>query len=475
MARLISRFVLAATAVSFVVIASPIAAAAATNDNFGSATVVGSLPFTDTVDTTGTTNEAGEPQFCSYMGQTVWYTFTLGATQIVKFDNNGTGFVTNINVYQVTGPGFGGLSFMGCSQNPSPLVITAQAGTTYAVQTGILFGASGNLTTNIAAVPAPANDNFASAVAISSLPFSDTQDTTGATLEAGEPSPSCFGAAVGTVWYSFTPTTTETVSATGSPYYQAGIVAYSGSSLSNLTQLPCGVGGITTFRAQAGQTYYFQVAGSYSQRGVITFNLALTPPPVVQFFYYPGDPSIYDRISFYDQSYDPGNLGFASQVWSFGDGGTASGSGVLHQYAADGDYIVRITDTTPDGRTGSASQTIHVRTHDVAVTKLTVPQSASAGQTRKISVGLSDLRYSEVVQVQLFISTPNGFVLVGTLTQTCPITGPNKSIPFDFSYTFTKADAQVGSVTFMATATIIGARDALTTNNTVIALPTKVS
>jgi len=201
MVRLISRFVLAATAVSFAVVATSTAAAAATNDNFGSATVVGSLPFTDTVDTTGTTNEPGEPQSCSYMGQTVWYTFTPAATQVVKFDNNGTGFVTNLNVYQVTGPGFGGLSFLGCSQNSNLLAISAQAGTTYAVQTGILFGASGNLTTNITVVPQPANDNFASAVAISSLPFSDTRDTTGATLEAGEPSPSCSGAPVGTVWY----------------------------------------------------------------------------------------------------------------------------------------------------------------------------------------------------------------------------------------------------------------------------------
>jgi len=474
MRKWVSRLLLVA-APAVVVVATPTAAIAATNDNIGTATVVGSLPFTDTVDTTGTSNEPGEPQLCSYMGQTVWYTFTPAATQVVRFDNSGTGFVTNINVYQVTGPGFGGLSFLGCSQNPNPLAITAQAGTTYAVQTGILFGANGNLTTNITAVPPPANDNFASAIAINGLPFSDAQDTTGATLQAGEPSPSCSGAAVGTVWYSFTPSTAETVSASGSPYYQAGIVAYSGTSLGNLTQVPCGVGGITTFRAQAGQTYYFQVAGSFSQRGVITLNLALTPPPVVQFFYYPGDPSIYDQISFYDQSYDPGNLGFASEAWSFGDGKTASGSGVSHRYAADGDYLVRLTDTTPDGRSASASQTIHVRTHDVAVTKMTVPQSASAGQTRKISVGLSDLRYSEVVQVQLFISTPSGFVLVGTLTQTCPITGPNKSISFDFSYTFTKVDAQVGSVTFMATATIIGGRDALATNNTVIALPTKVS
>jgi hypothetical protein len=127
-----------------------------TNDNFGSATVIASLPFSDVVNTTGATTELSEPQFCNFMSQTVWYSFTPATTQVVTADNIGTGFATDLNVYQQTGPGFGGLSFVGCSQNPNPVIFTAQTGTTYYIQTGILFGAAGDLHVNLQARSASA-------------------------------------------------------------------------------------------------------------------------------------------------------------------------------------------------------------------------------------------------------------------------------------------------------------------------------
>jgi hypothetical protein len=139
---------------------------------------------------------------------------------------------------------------------------------------------------------------------------------------------------------------------------------------------------------------------------------------------------------------------------------------------------VELTATTFDGRSASASQVVHVKTHDVAIMKFLVPQVAGVGQTRMISAGISDSRYPETVQVQLFKSVPgsfNNFQLVGTLTQSVPVLPGNRTTPFDFSYTFTSDDAAAGKVTFEAVATIVGARDAQPADNTVIALPTRVN
>jgi hypothetical protein len=131
--------------------------------------------------------------------------------------------------------------------------------------------------------------------------------------------------------------------------------------------------------------------------------------------------------------------------------------------------------TTIDGRTATASQVVHVRTHDVTIAKFTVPNTGRVGQTHSITVGIGDSRYPEPVQVQLFSSAPGGFTLVGTLTQSVPPRKSNSTVPYAFSYTFTTNDATAGAVTFQAVATIVGARDALPADNTAISLPTKVS
>jgi PKD repeat protein len=157
--------------------------------------------------------------------------------------------------------------------------------------------------------------------------------------------------------------------------------------------------------------------------------------------------------------------------WNLGDGTTATGCCPSHRYTTDGDYTVRLTDSTPDGRVGSTTQVVHVRTRDVSIAKLTVPQSVSAGQTRSITVGVSDNRYPESVEVQLFAND----ALVGTLTQSVPVRAAGRTTAFGFTYTFTDADAALGKVTFKAVASIVGGRDALPSDNTAVALPTRVN
>jgi PKD repeat protein len=455
---------------------SPAQAQYGSNDSFDGATAISSLPFGDVVDTTGASTEPGEPQFCIFMSQTLWYRYTPQTQEVLRADSNGTGPQTNINVYQAFGPGIGNLSFIGCAQNGSPVQFTGQAGVSYYIQAGILFGATGDLHVNLQRVAGPANDDFGDAASIGSLPYDASVDTTAATLEAGEPSPSCVGGLAGSAWYAFTPAASGSVSASINSSFSTGMAAYTGNSVSGLTQVGChAFGGVMTIHVDAGTTYYFQVGGMFGQRGSLSFHLDVTPPPQANFFQSVSDPSSYDNIQFFDQSSDPGEMPIQSQAWSFGDGGTATGCCPLHRYTADGDYTVELTVTTTDGRTGSIRRVIRVRTHDVGIAKIAAPQNGSVGQTRQIQVNVFDLRYPETVQVQLLKSVPGGFEVVGTLTQSISPRGKNQTTPYTFNYTFTADDASVGKVTFKAVATIVGARDALPADNEAIAAPTRVS
>ena len=122
---------------------------------------------------------------------------------------------------------------------------------------------------------------------------------------------------------------------------------------------------------------------------------------MVGFYYFPADPSIFDTIQFYDQSYDPGGNGFSSEWWDFGDGESATGRYPKHRYPVDGSYRLTLTVSTRDGRTASTSRDVLVRTHDVTVASVTAPQTAGVGQTRAVTVGLTNGRYPETVQVVL--------------------------------------------------------------------------
>jgi len=452
------------------------------NDDFASARVTTELPFSNTVDITGATREAGEPApSCvggSHSGHSVWYSFTPTTAAVLSPSLDR--FYSVVAAY--TGASLETLSEIWCR---SPYVVkpwfVAQAGTTYYFQVDGLFAEAGSLTFSLEEIPPPPNDDFASATVISGLPFSDIINNAAATTESGEPTSICsFGAAIRTAWYAFTPPQTGSISASVvSAAFVPVVAAYTGNTLSGLTEVHCRqFFAPLTFRAEAGTTYYLQVGSFYSdQGGPAEFQLVVTPQPVASFSFNPSEPSVFDGVQFVDNSSDPGGLGFESHQWDFGDGAgtTIVECCVTHQYAADGSYSVQLIVTTLDGRTASTSQTVLVRTHDVAITKFLVPQVASAGQTRRIVVGISNVRYDETVEVQLFKSAPEGFQLVASQTQSVPVRPANRTTDFGFSHTFTDDEARLGKITFKAVAVVVTARDALAADNEAIAAPTKVN
>jgi hypothetical protein len=319
---------------------------------------------------------------------------------------------------------------------------------------------------------APSNDNFADAQQITNLPYSIYHDTTGATFEVDEPYPTCgYGYSLKTAWFVYTPSTNQTLIARTNYYYIAPIMAvYTGSTLNGLTQVGCGnYYSTVAFQAQAGVTYYFQIAGLYGEEGTIPFSLEVAPPPSVGISYSPYDPNVFDNMWFYASVNDPAGIYGFTYAWTFSDGTTSNQQSFNHQFATDGDYTVNLTAVTSDGRSNSATQVIQVRTKDVAVSKLSVPQIAAVNQTKTINVDIKNNRYSDYVTVTLIKGLPGGGEqVIGTLTIYVPAKAI-KPTTFKFSYTFTNADATVGKVTFKAVANIVNGRDALPSDNTLIA------
>lgn len=440
------------------------------NDDFADATSIGDLPFETTQDTSSASTETTDPEEC-HNNESVWFAFTPSTDVLIQASTAGSDYSTVLSVWTGTA---GSLTLEACNEEydeESRVTFVATGGTTYYFMVASYFAAeAGELNFSVAEVARPENDTLAAAEAIDELPFSSVLDLDSASLEDGETS-ACVRTKK-TVWYSFTPDTTGSVTARIG--YWGGVAAYRGTSLVDLTPMGCSSRSNVpfTFRAEAGTTYLFQVGQrcctSEQSTGSVEFDLTVAPNPQTDVFFSPTDPSTLAPVSFRDHSFDPGMVDFATRVWDFGDGTTFDGPSPSHQYAADGDYLVRLTVTTIDGRTATTTRVVPVRTHDVAVTRVVVPAVAWAGRTIKVRVQVRNTRLPETVRVDLNRSVPGGFGQVGSLTQAVPVSSDGKTTGFTFSYVVTDADRAAGTITFRADAVLAGARDAIPADNSVL-------
>jgi hypothetical protein len=466
---------LAAAAVAVAAVPSIADAAPPVNDEFPSATAIGSLPFSESVDLTEAGSEPGEPSCTSPAEEkTVWYAVTLQEHVVVRARVSSASQPMTLLAARAAGPAFSDLVDVQCRYSGEALVFEAHAGETWYVRAASYpFYLGGSLTIELETVDPPANDSFAAAKAIESLPYSDTVDATAGTNEDGEPSPSCGGSSPRSVWYSYTPAADGWLTATG-PWagnYEI-VTAYTGGSIDDLAEIVCRTfPSQFTLRVDTGTTYYFQVGSYFGDAGPLRFDLAVAAAPVASFGYWPSDPSAFDNLQMSSFSYDPGGNPIVSHVWDYGDG-TPPTESSSHRYARDGDYTIALTVETSDGRTGFSTQVISVRTHDVAIKKLDTPRSARPGRTKSVTVGITNTRLPETVDVLLFKSIPGGdFEQVGSQRISLPVRGRNRATNVTFTVSFTDADAAVGKVSFKATVVLVGARDAIPADNTVVAAP----
>lgn len=245
------------------------------NDNFASPEAITALPFNDTVDLTNAGLETNEPQNCYGMQKTVWYSFIPSETMTVRMDTQGSAIGAGLNLYQPYGSGISEQNFLGCTAFTGSTTFLAEAGQTYYIQAGNIYGQDGTIQINVNQVIPPTNDNFANTQAISSLPFNATVNITDATTESSEPQYCYFMNK--TIWYSFTPTETIKVRADmqGSAISGNMNIYRAGTGISDLQYMQCATPGtVTTFLAEAGQTYYIQAGPAYGENGTLQINLA---------------------------------------------------------------------------------------------------------------------------------------------------------------------------------------------------------
>ena len=111
----------------------PLASAAApANDDLGSATVVGSLPFADALSTVDATFAADDPTGCTGAAHSVWYTYTAGLDGLVAFETYGSDFDTVLSAYTGTR---GSLQRIACNDDTH----TLQSHIKFAVTTGTTY------------------------------------------------------------------------------------------------------------------------------------------------------------------------------------------------------------------------------------------------------------------------------------------------------------------------------------------------
>ncbi|HRW07757.1 MAG TPA: PKD domain-containing protein [Caldilineaceae bacterium] len=324
--------------------------------------------------------------------------------------------------------------------------------------------------------PPPANDNFGRAKAINALPYYDSVDLTYATRQAREPIPGCaaYSNVERTIWYRYTAPTDGTLLLYANGYAPL-ISIYRGTSLTDLSYISCDSGyNSSILTAHAGETYYFQIFDAQNVGGYIYFNVRPAPPINVNIYTSWYDPSKYDNIYFYAYVYDEAYQEVVSWLWDFGDGTTSTEPAPTHRFGADGDYVVSLAVMMKDGRTGSSTLALSVRTHDVAIKRFARPKSATVGQTKRLIVSVTNSGYPEDVRVDLYKSIPGGYDYIGFLQQFVDVKAKGKTTDFYLSYTFTKEDLALGKVIFKATAYPSSARDAFPADNEFISFAVTV-
>ncbi|MFI7680283.1 PKD domain-containing protein [Actinophytocola sp. NPDC049390] len=421
-------------------------AEAPSNDDFDTAATITALPFESTVDTTGATVAADDPVGCqSSYGNSVWFRYTAPEDGIVRAIVDTPGYYPFLTAYTGTRGGLArvpGVCVFG-SRNPETFHVTA--GTTYHFLVGANYHDGGATTFRLESEPPAANDDIADALRVPGLPTTVVGDLSRAWTEPGEPTPSCDATAPHSLWYVYSPATPRWVSVSAG----REVTVYRGTP-SVESEVDCTRGTPAVFHAQVGEDYYVRVAAPPEYAGPHTIDFATAPAlrPTV----YPAQnpANVLEHTLFNVNAGDPLGRSIVGGELTFGDGSSVpitSGGYFQHRYATDGEYRLGLSVVTDDGRTGTATATLRVETHDVTVTALAAPATARADQTKPITVSVTNDRYDETVRVELYKQSDEGAIRIGVLTLSVPA---GRTVQFPFAYTFGPAD--VGTVTFRAVA-----------------------
>ncbi|HXY23731.1 MAG TPA: IPT/TIG domain-containing protein [Candidatus Acidoferrum sp.] len=281
----------------------------ATNDDINFATSITATPFRMAQDTTQDTPNTGginDPTTScgsNSVARSVWFSFKAPATGKVAADTRYSTYTTILSAWTGT---IGSLTAVACNTGGITGVSPAESFITFNVTSGTTYylmvtdasgGAGGTLTFSLdfAAPPTPTNDPFSGATNITSTPYATTENTILATANTGgplDPVPSCApagaasGGAANSVWFSYTPTSSGTITAdTLTSPYDTILTVVTGSP-GAFTQIACNdnatVGGTLVFQSQvsflatSGMQYFFMVSSVLGDGGTTNFHLTFT-------------------------------------------------------------------------------------------------------------------------------------------------------------------------------------------------------
>jgi hypothetical protein len=241
------------------------------HDAFAAARNVSSIPFRARELTTNATLQNHEVQpRCAYVGATLWYRFTPSRKMLIEADTFDSDTDTVLAVYE--GTSLGTLTedlcdndaVSGETNTQSNISFYALANHTYYFQVGGYHGSTGRVSFRVHQPGPIANDMFGQANTVQGSSAVRSGNTNRATLQPGEPAPSCFVETGATVWYKHTATGAETLTVTASGTDFNGVIAiWQGSSLGSLSELNCSTtSGTASAALTPGETVYISLGGA---------------------------------------------------------------------------------------------------------------------------------------------------------------------------------------------------------------------
>ena len=299
-AQLCVAALVAATLVTSLSPGLALAAGPPPNDSLDNPTPIGATPYVDTVDMSGATG-GDVYSYCNanpVPSQTIFYAITVAQPTRLTFSTAGSSFDTVIDVL-LQDP-FGPLVPYGCNDNDggsssSRVSATIDPGLPFLV----MISNAGSVTAGTAVLRVdpptpPANDDFGSALAVTTVPFDAAIDTFGGTRAADDPIPTTCGNQSGsgpTAWFALSvPSGRAVIIDTAGSDGDTRLSIWTGSR-GALTEAACND---TTpqgsylarlrFDAAAGETYYVLEdwgGGLYPDSGSLHLSVADAPPPPV--------------------------------------------------------------------------------------------------------------------------------------------------------------------------------------------------
>lgn len=240
------------------------AAAPPPNDLLANATVITSLPFTGTLDTTGATADADDAKAitpCFPTGVTshnsVWYSYTAETDTELVADASDSSFDTGVTI------AVGDLDdqpVLSCTFGPIPTRMHVPAGETASILAYATNEGGGTLDLRVFGAVVPPNDTAAGAARIDSIPFTDETYVGLATSDAQDEqaAQACgIGSTPNSVWYAFTAVDDEGVvfdTTRTTPFPTERMIVATGSP-GALTPVSCDVPGAFV-ETTPGTTYY---------------------------------------------------------------------------------------------------------------------------------------------------------------------------------------------------------------------------